>query len=365
MRYEITSMQTIKLAVQTIIRETQDAIAIYFRDEQGQIPHFWPGQFLTLVMNVKGQNVRRSYSICTSPTALPVIGICVKRVDGGLVSNHLLDNLQEGDVLEVLEPYGTFTLNYKMADLPTLVLIGAGSGITPLMSIIKSTIELPNAPKIHLFYGNRSENSIIFKDQLEKFEAKYPERFEVTHLLSRASEGYTGIRSRIESKIMSALCSERAIFADASANYYICGPDGMMHDVLHMLEAQGIPKERVHKESFFLAHKPAEEVASALPTTDANDDGSRMIKLKLDGSIHEIKVPKGKYILETALSHGLDLPYACTMGVCGMCRAVKVQGEMFIEEQEAISESEIEDGACLTCVGMPVSHDLLIDYDAR
>lgn len=359
-------MQTIKLTVQNIVHETKDAIAIYFKDELGQIPHFWPGQFLTLVLNINGQSVRRSYSICTSPTSLPEIGVCVKRVEGGLVSNHLVDTLKIGDTLDVLEPYGNFTLNYKMANMPTLVLVGAGSGITPLMSIIKSVLSTGSQSKIHLFYGNRNEHSIIFKEQLDQLAQNSNGKLSITHLLSQAGEGFSGIKSRIEGKLLQSLCNESALFDDLTANFYICGPDGMMHAVLDMLEAQGIPKERVHKESFFLAHKSSETTTEELSTdADPNDDGSRMVKLKLDGSIHEIKVPKGNYILETALAHGLDLPYACTMGVCGMCRATKVQGEMLIEEQEAISDTEIEEGACLTCVGMPVSHDLLIDYDMR
>lgn len=358
-------MQTIRLTVQTIVHETADAIAIYFKDELNQIPHFWPGQFLTLVMNIKGQSVRRSYSICTSPAVLPQIGVCVKRVEGGLVSNHLLDALKEGDVIEVLEPYGNFTLNYKMAKIPTLVLIGAGSGITPLMSIIKSVRATGSQSRIHLFYGNRNEKSIIFKEQLDQLEKESNGNLVVTHLLSQAGEGFSGIKSRIEGKLLQSLCNESAIFDDETANFYICGPDGMMHSVLDMLEAQGIPKDRVHKESFFLAHKPQETSQTESADIDPSDDGSRMVKLKLDGNVHDIKVPKGNYILETALAHGLDLPYACTMGVCGMCRATKIQGKMLIEEQEAISEAEIEEGACLTCVGMPISHDLIIDYDMR
>lgn len=358
-------MQTIKLTVKNIVHETKDAIAIYFKDELNEIPHFWPGQFLTLVLNINGQAVRRSYSICTPPTALPQIGVCVKRVEGGLVSNHLLDELKEGDTLEVLEPYGNFTLNYKMASVPTLVLIGAGSGITPLMSIIKSVLSTDSRGKIHLYYGNRNEESIIFKEELDALVVQSNGNLTVTHLLSQASEGFSGIKSRLEGKLLQTLCNASAIFEDQTANFYICGPDGMMHAVLDMLEAQGIPKDRVHKESFFLAHKPTETAEAPSTEVNPNDDGSRMVKLKLDGSVHEIKVPKGNYILETALAHGLDLPYACTMGVCGMCRATKIQGEMMIEEQEAISDAEIEEGACLTCVGMPISHDLIIDYDMR
>jgi len=353
------STQFIQLKVETIVRETPDAIAIYFRDEKGAIPTFWPGQFLTLVLEIDGKSVRRSYSVCTSPTALPVIGVCVKRVEGGLVSNYLLQNLKEGDYISVIEPYGHFTLNNKRSELPTLALIGAGSGITPLMSIMKAALEKPGNNKVHLYYGNRDQNSIIFKEQLERLQEKHGDRLAITHLLSRPETGWAGISSRIKAELMMQCCTNDGLFADKTTNYYVCGPEAMMHDVYHMLESNGIEQERLHKESFYHAPKP---VDSVLVTDDAEDDGTRIVQLKLDGKMHDVTVLPGRYILESALEAGLDLPYACTMGVCGMCRAFKVQGEMIIEDQEAISSREIKEGSCLTCVGRPISKDLIIDY---
>lgn len=353
------STQFIQLKVETIVRETPDAIAIYFRDEKGAIPTFWPGQFLTLVLDIDGKSVRRSYSVCTSPSALPVIGVCVKRVEGGLVSNYLLQNLREGDYLSVIEPYGNFTLNNKRSELPTLALIGAGSGITPLMSIMKAALEKPGSNKVHLYYGNRDQKNIIFKEQLERLQQKHGDRLVITHLLSRPESGWSGISSRIKAELMMQCCTNDGLFADKTTNYYICGPEAMMHDVYHMLESNGIEQERLHKESFYHAHKPVEPV---IVTEDPADDGTRIVQLKLDGKMHEVTVAPGRYILESALEAGLDLPYACTMGVCGMCRAFKVQGEMIIEDQEAISDREIKEGSCLTCVGRPVSKDLIIDY---
>lgn len=352
--------QFISLKVETIVKETTDAIAIYFRDENAQIPSFWPGQFLTLVLDIDGKSVRRSYSICTSPTALPLIGVCVKRVKDGLVSNYLLDNLKEGDVIQVIEPYGNFTLNHQRSELPTLALIGAGSGITPLMSILKATLEKPGQNRVHLYYGNRNQQQIIFKEQLDRLQEKHGDRLRITHLLSQPESGWQGISSRIQASLMMQCCDEAGLFADKSTNYYVCGPEAMMHEVYHMLESNGVEKERLHKESFY--HAKTTETVQPI-ATDETDDGSRKVQIKLSGKMHEITVEPGRYILETALESGLDLPYACTMGVCGMCRAYKVQGEMIIEEQEAISESEIKDGACLTCLGRPVSHDVIIDYD--
>lgn len=358
-QFDLMSTQYIQLKVETIVRETPDAIAIYFRDEKGEIPSFWPGQFLTLVLDINGKSVRRSYSVCTAPSALPVIGVCAKRVEGGLVSNYLLQNLNEGDYISVIEPYGHFTLNNKRSELPTLALIGAGSGITPLMSIMKAALEKQGANKVHLYYGNRDQKNIIFKEQLERLQEKHSERLVITHLLSRPEMGWSGITSRIKAELMMQRCNSDGLFADKTTNYYICGPEAMMHDVCHMLESNGIEQDRLHKESFFHVVKPTETVVIS---KDAEDDGTRIVQLKLDGKMHDVTVAPGRYILESALEAGLDLPYACTMGVCGMCRAFKVQGEMIIEDQEAISDREIKEGSCLTCVGRPVSKDLIIDY---
>jgi ring-1,2-phenylacetyl-CoA epoxidase subunit PaaE len=156
----------LKLKVTRVKRETADAISLYF-DANSQIDSFYPGQFLTLVLPFEGRGgVRRSYSICTTPAQLPEIGVCIKRVDNGLVSNLLNDNAKEGQQYEIIEPYGQFSLNHKIAQLPTLVLIGAGSGITPLMSILKTALAHSSQPNVVLLYGNRDEENVIFSEEL-------------------------------------------------------------------------------------------------------------------------------------------------------------------------------------------------------
>lgn len=352
----------LNLSVSEIDRPTSDSIVIYFNDHTGTIKHFFPGQFLTIDAPIEGKKARRSYSICTTPSELPKIGVCVKRVEGGLVSNFFLKQLKVGDTLEVLEPYGNFSCNTQAPNLPTLVLFAAGSGITPIFSILKSALENPCGNKIVLFYSNRSESSIIFKNQLDELVSKYPNRLKVIHLLSKNDSDFKAVPGRISRTLTADLVRYENLNNVSSVNYYVCGPDGMMTEVIKGLQDLGIPNDRIHKESFVSATSNA-----AAPTPPPNnmvgDDDFHEITVRFEGRDHKVKIEAGQYILEACLDAGLDLPYACQSGICGMCRAVKLEGEMSIDEQEAISDAEIDSGACLTCVGKPLSNNLLIDYD--
>lgn len=349
----------LRLQVTRVKRETQDAISLYF-DASGQIESFFPGQFLTLVLPFDGRGgVRRSYSICTTPSQLPEIGVCVKRVDNGLVSNLLNDNAKEGQQYEIIEPYGQFSLNHKMTVLPTLVLIGAGSGITPLMSILKTALSHPSAPKIVLLYGNRDEQNIIFGDEINALHQQHADRFRLLHTLSRpVNSGFPSQTGRIDAQKVMQLLQLEEVNLDQNTNFYVCGPEGMMHMAVDTLEKAGIPKSRLHKESFY--HAPKVEVA----TNESSELEAQIpVTIFFEGEKHEVLVEQGQGILEAALDYGLDLPYACQMGICGMCRAVKVSGQMVIGDQESLSEDEIADGACLTCVGHPLGQGLVISYE--
>jgi ring-1,2-phenylacetyl-CoA epoxidase subunit PaaE len=352
--------QPLYLSVDRLVEETPDALLIYFRTEQ--IHSFVPGQFLTLLVSINGTTHRRSYSIFTDPAELPHIGVCVKRLPGGLVSNHLLDNLREGDSLEVLPPYGNFALNPASETLTPLVLVGAGSGITPLFSMLSVALRHPSAPVIRLIYGNRSAGEVIFGKALNRLQQQYPQRLQVVHCLSRGQEENPALEGilhagRVDSGVLSRFVP------NTEAAFYLCGPEGLVQDTEAWLRGQGIAGEHIHKELFY---QSGPKLMSPTPVSRSADDEPGLlpvVTLKVDGKVYEFAVEPGRFILETALEQGIDLPYACTMGVCGMCRAKKIYGEMHIADQEAISASEIASGACLTCVGRPLSNRLVIDYD--
>lgn len=350
----------LRLTVTEVTNPTADSIAIYF-DAAGKIDTFLPGQFLTFSVEINGKNVRRSYSICTAPSELPRIGVAVKRVKDGLMSNFLADYVRKDAVLDIMKPYGTFTLNTSLSSLPTLALFAAGSGITPMMSILKTALQMDSSSKVYLFYGNQNQNTIIFKDELDQLQAQYNGRLQVTHILDNPNPGWEGVNARITAEMTTDLLKYYNLNNDSV--FYMCGPAGMMDSVQAGLSNGGISPDRVHRETFFLQTDSLKEEAAAAA---ASADGPKNVKIIYEGQTHEILVAPGVFILDAAIDAGLDLPYACQMGICGMCRATKVQGSMHISDsQESLSASEIASGACLTCCATPESNDLVIDYDHR
>jgi len=352
--------QPLRLTVEQLIHETPESLLIYFRTDQ--ITSFVPGQFLTLMVPINSATHRRSYSLFTDPAQLPTLGVCVKRLPGGLVSNHLLDRLRVGNTLDVLPPYGNFALNPASESLPSLVLIGAGSGITPLFSMLSVALRHPSTPNILLLYGSRSAKEVIFGKALSRLQEQYPQRLKVVHCLSQNQGETEALKGLIhEGRINTSVLARH--LTNMEASFYLCGPEGLVHDTEHWLKAQGVPTERIHKELFFQSSPKVVSLPPVPSSTDNDPAALPVVTLKVDGKVYEFAVEPGRFILETALEQGIDLPYACTMGVCGMCRAKKISGEMHIGDQEAISASEIASGACLTCVGRPLSNRLVIDYD--
>ena len=357
----------IKLKITKIIPRTSDAIEIVFQDDSQKIKDFYPGQFLTFLLNINGKNIRRSYSICSSPSELPTIAVCVKRVKDGLASNHLADNAKANDIIEVIEPYGQFNINHNLPSLPELVLFGAGSGITPLMSILKTSLSKNLSPKVRLYFGNTNTNTIIFKKELEDLVALYPEKLSVVHILTNPIGTWDGPKGRITAELVKSIVQYEKL-ENTNADFYLCGPHGMMDSVSEGLENLNIDKKKIHREVFFTTpENPTKLTTDELSKFDKEEiNVGHVVKIIYEGQEHSVTVSPGNFILDAAIDAGLDLPYACQMGICGMCRARKVTGHMHIAEtQESLSASEIKNGACLTCCGTPLSHDLVIDYDKK
>jgi ring-1,2-phenylacetyl-CoA epoxidase subunit PaaE len=350
---------SLKLPLIEVRKETSDSITMYF-DAGNSIKNFYPGQFLTIIIPFENRSVRRSYSICTSPEELPRIGVCVKRVDGGLVSNILNDRARVGETYELLEPYGNFNLNHTASSIPPIVLIGAGSGITPLMSITKTVLK-KDIGKIALLYGNRDEESIIFKIELDQLVQQNQGRFILQHHLSRPKTA-GAVGGRIDEAVLSSFIETNKIDTKSSV-FFLCGPEGLIELSQQFLTKMGVDRSQILKESFYHAPKVEPTNHNISDNNSIEHGENQIVTIRFEGQDHEIEVLDGQPILEAALDAGLDLPYACQMGICGMCRADKIAGEMVIGDQEALSDSEINEGACLTCVGHPVGTGLYISYD--
>lgn len=345
-----------ELKVKDIIQETKDAISIVFQQPANKI-NYKSGQFLTLIVPIAGKEVRRAYSLCSSPFVDADLAVSVKRVDKGLMSNWLPDNLKVGDKVKVMEPMGQFTTEYEKDKKRHLVMFAGGSGITPMMSIIKTLLTQEPDSICSLIYCNRDIDSIIFKNQFDQLQTQYEGRLHVIHILDNAPMNWQGLSGLLNKEMLVKLFERIPNWGLDKTTYLMCGPEGMMKNVENLLAEHQIPKEKVFKESF---------VAGVLDKPKKDDQPSgekktRDVTIRYDGQEHVIAVPHNKTILETALDQGIDLPYSCQSGLCTACRGKALSGQVKLDEEEGLSKSERAEGYVLTCVGHPLTDDVVIE----
>ncbi|HEY8400824.1 MAG TPA: ferredoxin--NADP reductase [Cytophagaceae bacterium] len=347
------------LKVKEVIRETEEAVTLVF-DQPKEPVVYKPGQFLTLLLTINGEKLRRSYSLCTAPGIDKDLAVTVKKVIHGKVSTYLVDKVKVGDIIEVMQPMGTFTTEHNPQISRTVVLLAAGSGITPLMSILKSVLVNEPLSKVVLLYGNRNENSIIFYNRLQQLQDEYKERLKVFHVLSQpistSVNPYSGARLS-QSLIIKILETTGADISNA--DYYICGPEGMMLEALNALSILKIPGDKIHKESF------ATTVSTEVVGQVVNDSQTKEqeVVVVYQGTEYKFTVPINKSILEAALDQDIDLPYSCQSGLCTACMGKCVSGKVHLDSPDGLSDKEIQQGYVLTCVGHPVTSDVVIEID--
>ncbi|MEM7552374.1 MAG: ferredoxin--NADP reductase [Bacteroidota bacterium] len=345
------------LKVNKIIKETKDAISIEFEKPSDGMS-YKPGQFLTLIIPIDGKEVRRSYSLSSSPFVDDNPTVTVKRVEGGLMSNWLPDNLKENDKVRIMEPMGSFTTDYSSGQKRHLVMFAGGSGITPMMSIIKSLLTQESDSIVSLIYANRDIESIIFKEELNKWETDYEGRLHVIHTLDDAPMNWQGHSGLLNKEMLTKIFERIPNWGKENTTYLMCGPEGMMKNVENLLTEEGIAKESIYKESFVAG--TIDKELNKKEEADS-DDQSHEVTIHYDGEEYKVNVPTGTSILETALEEGIDLPYSCQAGLCTACRCKKISGEMTMDEEEGLSDAEREDGYVLICVGHPKSDDLVLE----
>jgi len=339
------------LRISEINQETSDAVRIEFDLPDDGIEYL-SGQFLTLLLTIEGQKVRRAYSLCTSPYLNEKPAVAVKRVENGVVSNFANDNFKVGDVIDLLHPIGNFTPSIKKENKRHLVLIGGGSGITPLMGILKSTLHVEKESSVSLIYANRDVDSIIFKDELEELQSSAAGRFNYIQSFDNPHEGWNGSSGILSIDQMKQLITGLKDWDKESTLYYVCGPQGLMDLTFEAFAALNIDPHRTFKESF---------VASTTTNEKTSKNGVSQVKIKYDGEEYEFEVPFGKSILETALSQNIDLPYSCQSGLCTACMGKCLEGEVDLSDAEALSEEERAEGFVLTCVGKPLTDRIEIE----
>jgi len=334
-----------RLVVREIVRETEDACSVVLEAPSGADFGYLPGQFLTLRLPTASGPVGRCYSLCSSPHVDGELRIAVKRVRDGLASNWINDSLAVGDEIECLPPSGVFTP--KSLD-ENLLLFAGGSGITPVLSILKSALATGSG-QIVLVYANQNENAVIFAAQLRELAEADPERLHVVHWL----ESVQGLPTRALLRAFIAPYSEYSAF--------LCGPSPFMETVTHALRDCGVPPARIHIERFqSLPEDPFDRpVADESP---AGDGELTHLEVELDGETHEFEWPRTKRLLDLLLEKGLKAPYSCRQGLCSACACIIDDGEVEMLHNEILEKEDLDEGYILGCQSVPLSDKVKVRY---
>ncbi len=344
------------LLVKDVIIEIKEAKTIVFEQPEKKID-YKPGQFLSLLAEIDGNSVRRSYSMSSSPYCDEDLAVTIKRVDDGLMSNYLNDTIKVGDRMDVMDPMGHFTTEYDAENKRHLIMFAGGSGITPLMSIIKSTLIVEPDSILSLIYANKDVDSIIFKDEFQRLVEKYEGRLHVIHILDNAPLEWQGQSGLLNHDMLSKLFERIPDWGHDKSTYLMCGPEGMMNNVETLLELQNIPKDRIFKESFVAGtiNKPIE------PAEVKDEAVARDVTIIYEDEEFVVTVAPKQYILDAALDLEIDLPFSCQSGLCTACRGKCISGEVKMDEDEGLSEAEKTAGYVLPCVSHPLTDDVKIE----
>jgi len=362
----MSALKFYSLKVKDVRPETADCVSVSLEvpAELSEKFRFAPGQYLTFRRHFNDAEVRRSYSICASPRD-GELRVAIKKVEEGKFSTFAHGELRAGDVLDVMPPLGNFTAKKTVAKHKEYLAFAAGSGITPIMSIMKSVLEDEPNSSFTLVYGNRSKSSIIFREAIEALKNKYMLRVRIYHVLSREYMDIPLFSGRIDAAKCAEFC-KTLIDINTIDEAFICGPEDMILSVRQKLIDLGMPSGQVHIELFTSPDQPKASHEKWV-SSHKNDIGpSSKVSITLDGMTFDMDVPfNGESILDSALKNGADLPYACKGGVCCTCRAKVTEGEVEMEVNYALEHDEIEKGFVLTCQSHPRTERVVIDFDAR
>ena len=353
------------LRVKKVEKETEDCVSIVFEvpEELKELYVFKQGQSLTMRKELSGEEVRRTYSICSSPHD-NMLRVAVKKVEGGAFSAYANEQLKAGDTLEVMPPVGKFYTELDAAQKKNYVAFAAGSGITPVLSIIKTTLLTEPGSTFTLVYGNRTKNSIIFKEELEALKDKFLSRFRIYHILSREKTDAEINYGRIGRDKCEVLFG-KLIDLNSADEFFLCGPEEMIFSVRDYLQEKGVAKDHIHFELFTIPGQKKSVVETEKKAVV--DEGPKAkVSVKLDGILFDFDLGyESQSILDAALKQGADLPYACKGGVCCTCKAKLVEGEVEMEVNWGLEQDEIEKGYILTCQSHPKTERVVVDFDAK
>lgn len=351
-----------QLKVINIHKTISDASVVSFEIPQDKTSEFQfkPGQYLTLEFNINGETVRRSYSLCSSPEE-GVLQVGVKRVEGGLVSNHINDNLKAGDLVTVLPPDGRFFAEVDSKNYKSYYLFAAGSGITPVLSILKTVLIKESNSHVYLIYGNKHQESIMFKKELDELQERYSERLVVAHTLSASKSKWNDLwstpteefrKGRVDADAIRWFINTYPPYAQ-NTGYYICGPGKMIDNTKQTLRSLDVSDSRIFSENF------------GGGKADSTVEGVENAKLTatLNGNRVETTIAKSKTVLRALIDAGEKPPYSCEGGVCSTCKCQIMNGKVQMKINLALTEKEVEDGYILSCQSVPMTEEVTVVYE--
>lgn len=353
-----------RLKIKNIKRETADCVSLSFEipEELRESFEYRQGQSLTMRTLINNEEVRRTYSICSSPLDNEW-RVAIKKVEGGLFSSFANKELRTGDQLEVMQPVGKFYVELDPTHKKNYLAIAAGSGITPVLSIIKTTLRVEPSSRFTLVYGNRSRSSIIFFEELEALKNQYIDRFNFINILSRERTDAPINAGRIDTNKLKEL--SKLLHYPSFDETFICGPEQMIFSARDYLESLGIEKRKIHFELFTT---PGQQPNSIKRIEKTDDKGPKTkIVVKLDGRFidFDLSLNSQTTILDAALQQGADLPFACKGGVCCTCKAKLLEGEVSMDVHWGLEDEEVEQGFILTCQSHPKTEKVVVDFDIK
>ncbi len=353
-----------KLKVREVKIETPDCVSIAFNVPEHLQTEFLfeQGQNITVKKEIDGEEIRRSYSICSAPFEKE-LRVAVKKVDGGKFSTYANSLLKTGDTLDVLPPTGKFNTKLQTTNNKQYLAFAAGSGITPVISIIKTTLQTEPASRFTLVFGNRGRHSIIFFEELEALKNKYLNRFNFINILSREKTDAPINFGRIDANKLTEL--NKLIDYKNTDEFFICGPEEMIFCVKYFLEQMNIDKKKIHFELFTTPGQKQSSVVSRQSSSHESGPKSK-ITVKLDGRSFDFDLGfNSENILDAALKQGADLPFACKGGVCCTCKAKLLEGEVEMDVNWGLEQEEVEQGYILTCQSHPTTEKVVVDFDIK
>ncbi len=357
------------LKIASIRPETESAICISFTIPEALVNTFAfkAGQFLTLQQQINGENVRRCYSICSGVNETQ-LSVAIKRVDNGVFSNFANDNFKVGDNIEVMPPQGDFTVELSSQQSKNYMFLAAGSGITPILSLIKSILSIEKSSQVTLVYGNQKTLTMMFKEELSFIKSQYLTRFNWVNIMSQEDQGADILNGRIDNKKGYQLQKQKLINITKADEAFICGPESMISEVSRGFRIEGLTEFQVHYELFASSSEDAQLVLEKAKSRVQEYGENRTSKVTViaDGRSNQFDLATvGANILDAGMANGVELPYSCKAGVCSTCKAKVVKGKVDMDINHGLEQHEIDAGYILTCQSHPITDEVVVSFDER